>query len=66
MYVTLLDRQSFGGTVHSDALEHDLQRIGVQTQRIGRGDLGLAPEEHQKNVSYIVTGTGKTVMTQTS
>ncbi|MEM7333989.1 MAG: DUF58 domain-containing protein [Chloroflexota bacterium] len=63
-HVTLLDQNSFGGIGKTDALEQDLQRIGVQTLRVQKGELGLAPEATQKNISYIVTGTGKAIMTR--
>ena len=60
--VTLLDRASFGGSESSTILTQDLSRLGIETRRVYQGELGLAPEPSQKNISYIVTGTGKAVL----
>lgn len=62
MYTTLLDRNSFDDTTNNVILEENLQKLGVNVHRIHQGELGAAPEQENSNLNFIVTGTGKVVM----
>lgn len=63
--VTLLSRQSFDENgISNEQLARELAYLGATVQRVEQGELGIAPDTPQKNVDFIVTGTGKVVMTQ--
>ena len=61
--VVLLDRASFGGEGHSEALRQAINRLGIRCAVVRRGELGrpVATEAHHGYWEFRVTGTGKAV-----
>jgi hypothetical protein len=59
----LLDRASFGGNGHSDALRRAIHLLGVRCAVIRRGEVGrpVVDEERHGFWEFKITGTGKAV-----
>ncbi len=62
-HVLLLDRPSFGGEGHTEALREAIHLLGFRAQVVRRGEVGrpLVEEEHRGFWDFKVTGTGKAV-----
>lgn len=63
-YVTLLERQSFGGLEGNTAVQEQIHLIGGEVQIVRQGDLALVQQPSTNNLDFIVTGTGKVVLRQ--